>query len=485
MKNTLIAILCILPFSWAIGQTVNVRDYGAQGDGAANDSASFQQAIRDASSRGATLLVPAGTYLIANLLMYPGVKIKGEGAASILRLSPSSTGAPRRSCLVYDRSSSGVSLEGLYLDANGANNSGKNAFCVFTNLTPGAIHDLTFTNCTFTGSKGYGAVFLIGTAGSIQNVRITGCRFFNTGSAGMHLRGVTGMVFSGNTLNSWAQLDPQNPAVTFESQECSAIRFTHNTFTNTTADHFAIECAGAFVRNSQFLYNTFDGNGRDAAGISGYYSHCLFQGNRTLRGGGDHRSGYELVGDDDTVCNGYLDNANITLGTTPPFGTEKGGNGYLICSDTVINHAQNGMCLGLGGADTVRNATIVNNIFDNRAAQGSAPAIVLGARGFVRNILVQGNTLYGSGTSSCIRFKISTGGANFRIDPSSYQSGGVSIVKNSFVGPKGVKIDNPANWQGVEFKDNDFTKVSDKAFEDNNLTPDIKMTRNHMRPSGQ
>src|SRR6266480_3693534 len=44
---------------------VNLRDYGALGDGLANDSPALQQALDDlAASGGGTLQVPAGHYVL-------------------------------------------------------------------------------------------------------------------------------------------------------------------------------------------------------------------------------------------------------------------------------------------------------------------------------------------------------------------------------------------------------------------------------------
>ena len=499
MKNTIqhtiesLALACLVILfntipaaaQTAAGQTVNVKSYGAVGDGVHNDSASFQQAIVYAASHQETLFVPKGTYVISNLAALSHLHMQGEDSSSILLLVSKSL-ANKTQCLILNKNTSDVDIENISFNANGLNNSSKSAFCVWTNLTPGQIDGIRFNQCFFTGSKGYGAMFLIGTAGSITNVSITNCSFNNTGASSMQLRGVAGMTFSGNSLSNWAQLDKDNAAVSLQSQENTGLVFTNNTFTNGNAGHFAIECAGAYTRNSQFIGNTFNANGLGAAGISGYFSNCLFKSNRHLSGGGDHRSGYELVGDNDTVCNTYVDNGTITISTTPPFGNEKGGNGYLITDDTVIGRNKNGMCLGIGGADTVKNAVIENNIFDNRNASGSAPAIAIGARGLVSGLIIRGNTLYGAGLSSCIRFNVTSPGTPFPAGYT-YVCENVTIEKNNFIGQKGVRFDKPGNWKGIEFKDNDFSQISTKVFDQDTqpLTSDIKVRRNRMPASQQ
>ncbi|PYK08155.1 MAG: hypothetical protein DME65_14585, partial [Verrucomicrobia bacterium] len=46
-------------------QTVNVKEYGAVGDGATNDTAAFIKALAACAVKGGTCLVPEGTYLIS------------------------------------------------------------------------------------------------------------------------------------------------------------------------------------------------------------------------------------------------------------------------------------------------------------------------------------------------------------------------------------------------------------------------------------
>ena len=47
------------------GQLVNVKDYGAVGDGVTNDTAAFNKGLAVCAVNGGTFLVPEGTYLIS------------------------------------------------------------------------------------------------------------------------------------------------------------------------------------------------------------------------------------------------------------------------------------------------------------------------------------------------------------------------------------------------------------------------------------
>jgi len=59
--------------------TANVLDYGAVGDGVADDTAAFQTALREMNNKGGVLYVPTGKYRITqNLLVFSGVTLLGD-----------------------------------------------------------------------------------------------------------------------------------------------------------------------------------------------------------------------------------------------------------------------------------------------------------------------------------------------------------------------------------------------------------------------
>lgn len=82
------------------GQVLNVRDFGAVGNGQVNDAAAFQAAFTKAKqllsgrtiypnfrAGGVTVFVPAGTYLISNQIAVggpeaSGIKLRGEGTGA-------------------------------------------------------------------------------------------------------------------------------------------------------------------------------------------------------------------------------------------------------------------------------------------------------------------------------------------------------------------------------------------------------------------
>lgn len=68
-------------YSMIQGEVANVLDYGALGDGSANDSAAFIAA----HATGKAVFVPAGTYLVNINLAASNTFVFGEGAASIIK----------------------------------------------------------------------------------------------------------------------------------------------------------------------------------------------------------------------------------------------------------------------------------------------------------------------------------------------------------------------------------------------------------------
>ena len=79
------------------GQVVNVKTYGAVGDGVTNDTAAFNKALAACAVSGGTCLVPEGTYLISasgistgrhKPSVLSGVHLTGAGrGASILKIA--------------------------------------------------------------------------------------------------------------------------------------------------------------------------------------------------------------------------------------------------------------------------------------------------------------------------------------------------------------------------------------------------------------
>ena len=96
------------------GRVVNVREFGARGDGIADDTAAIQRAI-NAAPDGSTISFPVGTYNVANFVVKnrSGLSFVGEDRKSVIRQK---SGAPRIATFETSRE---IGISKLAFDANG------------------------------------------------------------------------------------------------------------------------------------------------------------------------------------------------------------------------------------------------------------------------------------------------------------------------------------------------------------------------------
>lgn len=101
--------------------TFNVREAGAKGDGASDDTAVFQRLLDLAGECGGTVHVPPGEYRVGSLRMRSHTSLAGspaygwrESAGSVLVLAD-----PEARCLLDITLAIGVHIDGLCLDGRG------------------------------------------------------------------------------------------------------------------------------------------------------------------------------------------------------------------------------------------------------------------------------------------------------------------------------------------------------------------------------
>ncbi len=179
---------------------INVKDYGATGDGVTDDTAAIQAAIT-AAPAGTTVFFPAGVYLVSSpVRLRGGLSYVGEGLATgsgaVIRQKDGSniTGATGRSgvlasdAFLDDASLCGnpVLVKGLHIDGNAAGNPTSDASGIVLNAFWSRIED-----CYFTDNPAHGILLTDYTddgsyvSNSCSENRVTGNRIDTCGGDGI------------------------------------------------------------------------------------------------------------------------------------------------------------------------------------------------------------------------------------------------------------------------------------------------------------
>ena len=147
----------------------NVRDYGAKGDGATDDTAAFNAALASIAAAGGNgkLIIPAGNYRITGPLSYSSgyLHVEGAGPGSVLSLNnPTSD--------LFTFAGTNITLSDFRV------------LTPYATSTHGGLFN--FTSASFirldriTTNGGFGVVQFLGSAGNLSyRTTITNCHFDN------------------------------------------------------------------------------------------------------------------------------------------------------------------------------------------------------------------------------------------------------------------------------------------------------------------
>lgn len=153
-------------YSMIDGAAVNVRDFGAVGDGVANDTAAIQTAMDSFGGTGGVVYFPKGTYRIESSLTIPEYVTLAGAGRRVSVIKKFFNGSMASSIGGY------ASLQNISFDGNGATYTGR-GIVVSSSGTPSIIFDNTdIENC-----EQQALLFSVADAGS--TFRATNC-VFNT-----------------------------------------------------------------------------------------------------------------------------------------------------------------------------------------------------------------------------------------------------------------------------------------------------------------
>jgi hypothetical protein len=238
------------PLGYWPGQVLSVWDYGALGDGSADDTAALQRAL-DAIVSGDTLVVPQGRYVVngeLTLADVDDVNIIGEGA-TIPQAGSLKTTLQISNC---DR----LTAQGLYMTGLGTD---------YDNSVTTVARGVEVLNC--------------------DDLTITHCRFYNFGNSAIFFHGLAGASISRRVVISSNQFKgPGSTEITAADNKNYAIGATNGTDSvivngiTITGNHFwdwaSAMILGATTENAVIVGNYF----YDILGEHGIYMSTGFGG---------------------------------------------------------------------------------------------------------------------------------------------------------------------------------------------------------------
>lgn len=183
---------------------INVKDYGARGDGTTDDTAGLQDAFA-AATVGSTIYVPRGTYRTSAPLYLPAsnVTVRGERGGSTIRALTMALHAEQGVLTVGLATDgvtpvpvAGVDIRDLILDGNGVCRA-----LYVRGCTDGVFHHLTLQN-TFSGIAGWFGCTDCTIAHCVVTAAGTGDKFGD----GLYLGGCTRMRVLFNTVRDFTRI---------------------------------------------------------------------------------------------------------------------------------------------------------------------------------------------------------------------------------------------------------------------------------------
>jgi hypothetical protein len=333
---------------------INVKDYGAKGDGITDDASAIQRAI-DQASNSSTVYIPAGTYMLgasagspsnfsngqpmqtALWLKASNVTIKGDGTSTVLKLMP------RKKMRVLSITGDSNTIDSIVVDGNKSQRNGTVGYPggdVVDGLIVGESYrrNLTVKNCEIRNGIETGIGFWQNSYALVQNCYNYDNGTLQAGGSGIDLSGgVSNKAINnrliGNTYGIWSSFGSNGTEI------------RNNIIQNNDRSGLALGGYDQSGNDRNFIIdgNTVSGNGKDgfaAVGIN-YVQGGTFTNNKVID---NYYDGFQIY---DTVAGKNSTNWVIENN---------------ICSNTGSNTSQ---MFGIRIIGAAKNITIRNNTCQN------------------------------------------------------------------------------------------------------------------------
>jgi hypothetical protein len=257
------------PIAEKLADTLSVRDFGARGDGIADDTAALQAAVRAAQAAARPLFIPAGTYRHLGLTIAGGIDLHGEGAPlyTVLKYEGTGTalqlrnaGGRLRNFAVMSTGSAATAIDvfngsELYFDHVQVGGSPASRFATGVRLSQSAA--VTFEHLV----SSWNDVGVLLDAGDWANAHVVihDGNLFEHAVAPIQIRQGTGVYIERNWIEGFQSGILLDTAAGFTTANSVVVR--NNSMISVHPGALALRINGAAAHHPLYVYNfLFEGN---------------------------------------------------------------------------------------------------------------------------------------------------------------------------------------------------------------------------------
>lgn len=390
---------------------VNVKQFGAKGDGATDDTTALTNALAYVVTLGGgTLLIPKGTFKITNGITVANnnLTIRGTGAGSVIR-SDKTDGTNN---FLFTFSGTGVRLVDLRL-ARGSNANALEGVADKLIILNNTVINWEMSGCeiygNMTGQIVRGGYYYTEIRSSGLNgnnpdgILIQGCYFTDCGNRALDLRGVRDATITNNRFwRCGVNVPGGNPGTCVEIQSYDLSGTSNWSYNVVIADNLfqrwgdgAINCGG--TADLTITGNVCEGAsvfGEEPLGIEenaigiiggllGLPSRIVIDGNvcTLIRSAGIQVRTSSSGGYLKDLINVVVSNNSLYGGTTPVIGA--------VCETGI-------QVYGIDTGTVARGITVTGNALVHTNNAGSGIALSTTATGLLSGVVISSNVLYGA-----------------------------------------------------------------------------------------